>query len=50
MDGASMSQPLDVTDWKVRTCPGCERITKIVHGTCERCGRVLWEDGGGNDE
>jgi rRNA maturation endonuclease Nob1 len=40
------SSGLDVTDWKLRTCPGCERITRIIRGTCERCGRDLWDSGG----
>jgi hypothetical protein len=41
-----MSSSLDVTDWRVLPCPRCEQITKIIRGTCERCGRDLWEDGG----
>jgi hypothetical protein len=40
------SSGLDVTDWRVLPCEHCEQITKIVRGTCERCGRDLWEDGG----
>jgi hypothetical protein len=41
------SSGLDVTDWRVLPCEHCDRITKIVRGTCERCGRDLWEDGSG---
>jgi hypothetical protein len=43
------SSGLDVTDWKVAPCPYCERITKIVLGTCERCGRELADAGDGDD-
>jgi hypothetical protein len=40
------SSGLDVTDWRVLPCENCEQITKIVRGTCERCGRDLSGSGG----
>ena len=32
------TEGLDVTDWKLATCPDCERITRFVLGTCDHCG------------
>jgi rRNA maturation endonuclease Nob1 len=43
------SSGLDVTDWKIATCPSCERITRFVLGTCDRCGHRVVSEAGGDD-